>query len=441
MGRTAKNPSITNRTQRAKLAPLPNSDAYWHLIAEGQHLGYCKTADKQGTWRARYYTKEHGRRFQALGSADDTGQPDGTHVLSFQQALDAAHAWIVSVARADGAGVRIGKYTVADAARDWLKTWRGSDESKATSQANVDYHIVPVLGTIEVAKLNRPQIERWLHTQAKKPPMKVLQRQQAAKKLPPSRQSKVVFNPNDPETKRKRRDSANRVFRDLRALLNRAYDNQHVASKAPWETVKEFENVDVAKNEYLTLDEANRFIQVCPQDFHDLVRAALITGCRYGELCQLKVPAYDAEVGAISVIQRKTGKMKRIFLTLDEAAFFDTHIHGKKPDELMFRRSDGEAWGKSHQQPRMESVLKAAGINRHVRFHDLRHTFATLLVMNGTAMELVADQLGQSGTRIAAKHYAHFSPSFVASTVRENKPSYAAQTKPTPGPKLVTKSA
>lgn len=59
------------------------------------------------------------------------------------------------------------------------------------------------------------------------------------------------------------------MFSDLRALLNRAYDNQHVASKAPWETVKEFENVDVAKNEYLTLDEAHRFLTVCPEDFRD----------------------------------------------------------------------------------------------------------------------------------------------------------------------------
>jgi integrase len=441
MGRTAKNPSITNRTQRAKLVPLKNSDAYWHLIAEGQHLGYCKTADRQGTWRARYYTKEHGRRYQALGNTDDTGQPDGTHVLSFQQALDAAHAWIVSVARADGAGVRIGKYTVEDAARDWLNKWEGSDRSKATSKANVDKHILPALGDIEVTKLTRMRLEQWLHDQAKKPPLKVLERQKSKKKLAPSRQSKIVYDPNDPETKRKRRDSANRVFRDLRALLNRAYKNQHVASKAPWETVDEFDNVDVAKNEYLTLDEANRFMQCCPQDFHDLVRAALITGCRYGELCGMQVSSYDAQVGSISLIQSKTRKMKRIFLTPDEAAFFDTHIHGKNPTDLMFRRSDGDAWGKSHQQSRMEAVAKAAGINRHIRFHDLRHTFATQLVMNGTAMELVADQLGHSGTRIAAKHYAHFSPSFVASTVRENKPSYAAQTKPAPGPKLVTKAS
>jgi integrase len=441
MPRTAKNPNIANRTQRAKLPQLKNSAAYWHLIAEGQHLGYCKTGDQQGTWRARYYTRENGRRFQALGSADDTVMPNGTHVLSFQQALDAANAWIASVARADGAGVRVGPYTVADAAHDWLESWRGSERGKLTATANIEKHILPTLGTIEVAKLTRIQVEHWLHAQAKKAPLKVQERLAAAKKLPPSRQSKVTFDPSDPETQRKRKDSANRVFRDLRALLNRAYDNQHVGSKAPWDTVREFESVNVAKNEYLTLDEANRFMTACAADFHHLVRAALITGCRYGELCGMKVGDYDTQLGAISLVQSKTGKMKRIFLTPEEAAFFARHIAGKQGSELMFRRADGLAWGKSHQQPRMETVLKAAGIERHIRFHDLRHTFATLLVMNGTSMELVADQLGHSGTRMALKHYAHFSPAFVASTVRANKPSFASSVAPAPGPVLVSRAS
>jgi integrase len=449
MARTVKNPQMQNRTQRAKIAARP--DPYWHLIAEGQHLGYRKTGEKQGTWIARYYNKEtKKRRWEALGAADDSVEANWTHVLSFTDALNAAQAWIKKVTQADNAGVRIGKYTVADAAKDWLATWRGSERGKETATANVELHILPTLSTIEIDKLNRVRVERWLHDQAKKAPLKVLRRRESTKKLSPSRQSKIVYDPSDPETQRKRKDSANRVFRDLKALLNRAYDNQHVASKAAWETVKEFENVDVAKNEYLTLDEAQRFLAVCPEDFRDLVQAALITGCRYGELCSMKTANYDSSISAVSIIQSKTGKKKDIFLTPDEAAFFDKHTDGKKQSDLMFLRTyegtgekkgKAEPWGKSHQQSRMEDVLKAAGISRHVRFHDLRHTFATLLAMNGTSLQLIANQLGHSGTRIAEKHYAHFSPSYVAATIRANKPSYAPPTTPASGPRLVIKAS
>jgi Catalase len=51
----------------------------------------------------------------------------------------------------------------------------------------------------------------WLHDQAKKAPLNVIRRQQSTKKLAPSRQSKIAYDPSDPETQRKRKDSANRV--------------------------------------------------------------------------------------------------------------------------------------------------------------------------------------------------------------------------------------
>ncbi len=439
MGRASKNVALDSKAKRLKL-PIQR-EPHWCKIDDGKHLGYRKTGEAQGTWIVRTCKRVDGkqvRSFAPLGIADD-GAAFGSNVLSYSEALSAAKAELGKIERADRAAVKRERtYTVANAASDWLRTWRGSERGKLTATANVELHILPTLGKVEVDKLTRVQVERWLHDQAKKTPLKVQARQQATKKLSPSRQSKVTFDPSDPDTQRKRKDSANRVFRDLRALLNRAYDNQHVASKAPWDTIKEFDNVNVAKNEYLTLDEANRFLQECPQDFRNLVQAALITGCRYGELCSMKADAYDATVGALSVIQAKTGKMKRIFLTPEETAFFYVHTDGKQAGELMFRRADGEAWGKSHQQPRMESTLKAACIARHIRFHDLRHTFATLLAMNGTSLQLIANQLGHSGTRMAEKHYAHFSPSYVATTIRANKPSFAPVA---PGPVLVSRAS
>jgi integrase len=258
----------------------------------------------------------------------------------------------------------------------------------------------------------------------KKAPIRVQQRDASTKRLRPSRRSKVVYDPASPETRRKRQDTANRVFNDLRALLTLAYTDGHVASKAAWETVKKFPNADVAKNEYLTLPEAKAFLYACRQDFKDLVQGALTTGCRYGELSKLTVKAYDVQLCAISLIQSKTGKLKHIFLTDEEAAFFEKLIRGRGADAPMFLREDGHAWTPSIQGPRMKAALKAAGITRHVRFHDLRHTFATLLAMNGTSILLIANQLGHSGTRMAEKHYAHFSPAYVATTIRANKPSF-----------------
>ena len=427
MGRTSASNthSLINRTVRAKLSP--NKEPYWHLIAEGQYLGYRKTGEDRGKWIARYYVQEDDvsrYRFQTLQPADDTIKPNNVNVLSFSQAVEHAQKWFKLRSLANAAGVTIGPYTVSDAANAWLDGWDGSETSKQNSVGNLKHHILPTLGTIEVAKLTTAMLQKWLNDLPKKPPVKVQQREAALKKLSPSRQSKVVYDPSDPETQRKRKDTANRIFNDLSALLTLSFEHGHVVSKAIWERVKKFDGVGVAKNEYFTLEEANAFIEACPQDFRDLVQVALITGCRYKDASTLKAGSYDPQLRAIALIQGKTKRLNRFFLTDDEAALFEKHIVGKASDDLLFIRADGQPWKKSNQQPRMKAALKVAGIKRHVRYQDLRHTLGTLLAMNGTAMPLIARQLGHASTRITEKHYAHFDPAYVATTIRANKPSF-----------------
>lgn len=420
MPRTSRHVSLTFKSVRAKL-PV-RADPHWHMVAVAQHLGYRKTGDHQGTWIARYYVPGKGRRFKALGAADDTAPANGTHVLSFQQALDAALRWFSELAKADAAGVQIGPYTVADAARSWLDAWEGSARSKANSVGNLGHHILPPLGHIEVAKLKRQELQEWLQRLVTKPPLRHGRHLASTKKLPPSRRTKVKFDPNDPETIRKRRDTANRIFNDLSALLTMAYENGHCESKRAWDTVSKFENVGRAKNEYLTVEEARAFIAACKLDFRDLVRGGLATGCRYMELATMTAAAYDRTIKAISVRQAKTGKVKHVFLTDDEAGFFARATADKQRNDLLFRQADGSPWLKSSQQSRMAAALKAAGIKRHVRFHDLRHTFATLLTQQGVSIQVVADQLGHSGTRVAQEHYSHHSPEYIAAQVRGAKP-------------------
>lgn len=51
-------------------------------------------------------------------------------------------------------------------------------------------------------------------------------------------------------------------------------------------------------------------------------------------------------------------------------------------------------------------------------FHELRHTYASRLVMNAVPLAVVAAQLGHSDTRMVEKHYGHMAPNYVADTVR-----------------------
>jgi integrase len=55
-------------------------------------------------------------------------------------------------------------------------------------------------------------------------------------------------------------------------------------------------------------------------------------------------------------------------------------------------------------------VLEKAGIRR-VRFHDLRHTYASLLIQQGESLAYVRDQLGHSSIQLTVDTYGHLIPS------------------------------
>jgi integrase len=59
-----------------------------------------------------------------------------------------------------------------------------------------------------------------------------------------------------------------------------------------------------------------------------------------------------------------------------------------------------------------------------VGFHILRHTAASLAVMNGTPLVVVARNLGHASTRMVEAHYGHLAPSYIADEIRKGAPQF-----------------
>lgn len=408
MARTRKDNRINTRTARTSLKQ--RKEPYWRIISTGLAIGYYKGATS-GAWIAKHYSPTTGRRKTSIGVADDYEDADNIRVFTFDQAQAKAREWAADVS-AYSAGVSRKPYTVGDACDAWLKTQAGT-----TGKTHVENHIRPALGHIRMDTLTKGKLYDWHQELGTKPPMWAAKGAEGAWKV------KAKFDINDPETRRQRQDSANRVLRSLRAILTLAYENGKVKSNAAWDTLKPFEKTDRMRTDYLTPDEAKRFIEVCADDFRSMVMGALFTGCRYGELCVMKVSAYDSHLHAINVLQGKTKKTKTIFLSDEEIAFFDELTRDRKRDEFMFLRNDGGEWKKDHQRERMKDARTAAEITKDITFHNLRHTFGSLLAMSGTRRELLQKQLGHSSARMTDR-YTHFEQSWEQQTIRNNKPHF-----------------
>jgi integrase len=413
MARTVRDANLETRTARLRLRI--RSEPYWRGLEKGFALGYRRRG-KGGTWLARRRPADGGYAEHKIGTSDDLQDADGVAILGYGQAQKAARAWWSSeLRREEGHDTRSGPYTVADAIADYLKELeeRGGKSVYQTRRA-AETHVLPALDTALIGKLTAKRIEDWHRSLAAKPALARSKRGRKRNHRKADRSADGV---------RKRRATANRILTVLKAALNHAWKSGHVASDDAWRRVKPFRGVETARVRYLSEAECVRLVNACERAFRDLVRGALLTGCRYSELTAMHVADFNADAGVVTVRQSKAGKPRHVVLTDEGQRLFATLTAGKLGTDPMFTRANGGAWGKSHQLRRMLETCARAKIEPAISFHVLRHTHGSTLAMRGVPMGVIAEQLGHADTRMTEKHYAHLAPSYVADTIRAHFPT------------------
>jgi integrase len=259
------------------------------------------------------------------------------------------------------------------------------------------------------------RLRDWHHAIADKP------RQARGKRGGPPKHAKGSTTGRD--AIRKRRATANRVLTVLKAALNHAWREGIVPSDDAWRRVSPFKAVDAPVIRYLSQEEVRRLVNACSTDFRNLVRGALLTGCRYGELIALRAADYNCDAGTVAVRESKAGKVRHVVLTDEGRTLFNALTAGRAREAYIFHRSDGKPWGASHQQRPLAEACARARISPTISFHVLRHSHGSTLAMRGVPMGVIAAQLGHADTRMTEKHYAHLAPSYVADTIRAHFPT------------------
>lgn len=409
MPRHVREVNLSTREARKRLQP--RKKPYYRALDEGLHLGYRKS-HKGSAWVIRWYrgAGTYGTSNLA-GRPDDILTADGTTTLNWSQAQATARK-IFEKKQREATGVddvQIGPYTIKAAMADYTSAYnRRGGKAPDHLRAVTDALILPALGDLNIASLSRRRIETWHQDLAKAPP-RVRTKMDAEQK----------YREVDPtaEAERRRRSTANRVLTVLKAALNHAYHERKVSSDDAWRSVKAFRGADAARIRYLSDDESRRLVNACSKDFRPIVQAALLSGCRYGELIALTATDYNPDSGTLHIRISKSGKPRHVVLTAEGMRFFKSATASKTSNELIFTKPAGSAWGKSHQQRPFKEACKAARLPI-MSFHELRHSYASRLVMKAVPLAVVASQLGHSDTRMVEKHYGHMAQSYVAKTVR-----------------------
>jgi integrase len=418
MARLPKSSKISTRSGRATLAV--RRDPYWVPVTQGCFLGYRKGL-KGGTWRARWRAADGTQRWQSLGPADDLMDAvPGGNVLTFADAYRAATAWF-KIAESndrsqgasddeDGLAVHSGPSTVGMAMESYVRAYarskrrrvRGGGDAADKMRAVIAHTILPDLGEIPLDRLTTKRIDDWHEALAARPRH--------------FRGGHIRKGAMDDEVRRMRESSANRTLTILKAALNHAYRSGKTSDPNAWKRVQPFHNVEKPRTRFLSDDEVQRLVNSADPGFRPLIQAALFTGCRYGEIVRLKVS--DVRDGSVFIATSKSGKPRTVQLTDEGALFFKRAIAGRRGNDLVFVRTDGNAWGASHQSRPFRGAAGRAKLGADVVFHVLRHAYASKLVQRGVSLMTVAAQLGHADTRMVERVYGHLQPSHIRDAVQ-----------------------
>jgi len=164
---------------------------------------------------------------------------------------------------------------------------------------------------------------------------------------------------------------------------------------------------------YLTKEEAKELVDSCHGPFRALVMTALHTGMRKGELLKLPWDAVDLKHGFLRVQQSKNGHPRTIPMNESVRGVL-TGLRSRLDVNWVFHDEEGKAFPNTRR--RFEAACRKAGLV-DFHFHDLRHTFASWLVMAGVPLPTVSDLMGHKSITMTMR-YAHLSPTHRQEAIR-----------------------
>lgn len=301
-------------------------------------------------------------------------------------------------------------------------------------------HILPELGAFPLDQITRERIKDFIATLVAKryeTRIKVKTYANPLKKRQPIIEWKTIERPLAKTTIRI-------ILNELCSLFSHAVEENVIAVNPALKLGKFYKQAKSVHDEIqpLTAEEVEVFLGTVRQfstEHFPLFLTALHTGMREGELAGLQWSDVDFH-GKFFLLRRqlnrgriqptKTAKPRRV--DMSDAVASELLALKKKRQTEYFARGENEIpeWifmsrgrlmkeGKRGESKRIDmhnvktrhfyKCLERAGLRR-IRFHDLRHTYATLLLMQGESPVYVKEQLGHSSIKVTVDIYGHWIP-------------------------------
>ncbi|MGE3550917.1 MAG: tyrosine-type recombinase/integrase [Geobacter sp.] len=199
---------------------------------------------------------------------------------------------------------------------------------------------------------------------------------------------------------------------------------KHMFSKAeewgliPDSSLKGIRRVKLARENnkrlrFLSVEESRLLVSVSRAGLRELIIFALNTGCRRGEIFNLKWEHVDLKHGFIRIADSKNGESRDIPINSTLAGKFRGILRRLDSPSVIVNPETGTSY--QDVKHSFATACRKAGI-MDFKFHDLRHTFASQLVMGGADLTTVSRLLGHKSLAMTLR-YSHLAPDHLKKAV------------------------
>jgi integrase len=210
-----------------------------------------------------------------------------------------------------------------------------------------------------------------------------------------------------------------KILKTLRAALNVAASDDHrLIDRNPAARFK-LPRAERKPRTWWSSAQVHRFLEATQEDrLHALWRVALLRGLRRGELLALRWSDVDLDTRTLHLRAGKTEAAQRVVsLDTETVKVLREHQLSQKKEriatfgayddhDLVFAREDGTPIPPQQVTFGFQRLARRHGLPV-MRFHDARHTAASIALESGIDIKVVSDQLGHSTTRITHDLYQH----------------------------------
>lgn len=331
-----------------------------------------------------------------------------------------AEAWLTaqraSIQRGEHIDPKDNQRLFEQVVEEWQATWVDLEpKTRAGYRAILNRHVLPRWSQVRVGSVSPDAIQIWINELA------------------------AGRHPN----------TVRRIYSVFRAVMKVAVQRRYVTSN-PCDAVKlpRAPAATIGQRVILSAGEVAALADAIAPRYRLLVYAAAYTGLRAGELGALRRRHVDLLHGCLTVEQAlkdvsghlifgptKTGATRRVGMPKFLVEMFSEHLEaaGGGPDSLVFTASDGGPLRHNnmylrHFKPAVKKALPPA--KHSLRFHDLRHTCASLLIAAGAHPKAIQEHLGHRDIQTTFNVYGHLLPSAQEALAAALDATYVAGKRP-----------